>query len=28
MCKQCGNCEKEHPYSIDDAIDKTEALGL
>lgn len=21
MCKQCGACSKEHPYSIDDAVD-------
>jgi hypothetical protein len=22
MCKNCGNCDTEHVYSIDDAIDE------
>lgn len=28
MCKECGNCSKEHDKTIDDSIDVTEALGL
>jgi len=28
MCKECGKCTKEHPYSMDDAIDKVEDFGL
>ncbi|MEY3907541.1 MAG: hypothetical protein RLZ52_608 [Pseudomonadota bacterium] len=28
MCKQCGNCNKEHSYSIDDMIDKVEESNL
>ena len=25
MCKNCGSCSREHPRSIDDAVDTTEA---
>jgi hypothetical protein len=28
MCKKCGNCLKEHAYSIDDAVDEVEASGI
>ena len=28
MCRNCGNCSAEHPYSMDDAIDAYEATGL
>ena len=28
MCKECGNCSKEHDKTIDDSIDTTEAIGL
>jgi len=28
MCKQCGDCTKQHEYSMDDAIDIVEDLGL
>jgi molybdenum cofactor biosynthesis enzyme MoaA len=28
MCLQCGQCYREHPYSMDDAIDAYESLGL
>lgn len=28
MCRNCGNCSAEHPYTMDDAIDAYEATGL
>lgn len=28
MCLQCGYCYREHPYSMDNAIDAYEGLGL
>lgn len=28
MCKECGNCNKEHTKSLDDAIDIVEDLGF
>ena len=28
MCKNCGDCTKQHEYSTDDAIDKSDILGL
>jgi len=28
MCKECGNCTKEHTNTIDDAIDKVEASPI
>lgn len=28
MCYQCGKCEQEHNFDIDDAIDAVEAIGL
>ena len=28
MCKQCGNCTKQHEWSVDDAIDKVEESAI
>lgn len=28
MCKQCGNCTKEHQVSIDDAVDTVEESSI
>lgn len=28
MCKECGNCTKEHDKTIDDSIDIVENIGL
>lgn len=28
MCKDCGNCSKEHDKTIDDSIDQIEAIGI
>lgn len=28
MCKECGNCTKEHDRTIDDSIDIVEDIGL
>lgn len=28
MCKQCGDCTKQHEYSMDDAIDNYLDLNL
>jgi len=28
MCRECGNCSKEHPYSTDDAIDKADNINI
>ena len=28
MCLACGDCSKEHPYSVDDSIDVAEATNL
>jgi hypothetical protein len=28
MCKECGNCSKEHTKNIDDSIDEVLDLGI
>lgn len=28
MCKECGNCSKEHDKTIDDSIDIVESTGI
>jgi hypothetical protein len=28
MCRECGDCTKEHNKTIDDSIDETEAIGI
>lgn len=28
MCKQCGDCTKEHDRTIDDSIDDVEDIGF
>lgn len=28
MCKECGDCSKEHTRNIDDAIDEILDLGI
>lgn len=28
MCLSCGDCRREHPYSVDDSIDSFEATNL